>query len=204
MGSTKPYHTMRFVSIAGLIGAGKTTLANQLSDKMGYELYLEPVGDNPYLDDFYRDMETYVVPMQVHLLYARFKQQERIRTEGRNSVQDRTIYEDMAFAEMAHLSGILPEREYGTYTELSNYLFSQLQVPNVVVYLDVTPETAMDRISQRGRACERGVTLDYINNLNVAYESVLKSMDAMNIPVVKVDWNQYGSIDQIVNLVKLH
>ena len=195
---------MRFVSIAGLIGAGKTTLARQLSEKMNCELYLEPVEGNPYLEDFYLDMKKHVFPMQIHLLHARFMQQEYIQGEQQDAVQDRTIYEDLAFAEIAHQSGILPEREYATYTQLAKDLFWRLQPPTVVVYLEVTPETAMDRISKRARECERGITLDYINNLNSAYQKVFKRMDKMNIPVVKVDWNQYGSVDQIIKLVKLH
>jgi len=104
-----------FVGISGMIGAGKSTLATALAGALGMDVFYEPVADNVYLDDFYRDMKQCAFAMQIWLLNRRFEQQQRIIWSGRGAVQDRTIYEDAVFARMLAADGIISERDLETY-----------------------------------------------------------------------------------------
>ena len=134
-----------YISIAGLIGAGKTTLATALGDVLKLPVHYEPVTDNVYLEDFYRDMKRYGFPLQIYLLNKRFRQQQQIVWEGRGGVQDRTIYEDAIFAKMLRDDGLMEEREYQTYLSLFNNMSNFMRKPNIIVYLDVTPEESHRR-----------------------------------------------------------
>jgi deoxyadenosine kinase len=107
-----------FIGIAGMIGAGKSTLAAALGQHLGIDCYYEPVTDNEYLADFYRDTARYSFAMQVYLLNRRFQQHQEIIWRGRSAVQDRTIYEDSIFAKMLARTGLMDERDYRTYTDL--------------------------------------------------------------------------------------
>jgi len=104
-----------FIGIAGMIGAGKSTLAAALGEHLGIETYYEPVSDNEYLADFYRDTARHSFAMQVYLLNRRFQQHQEIIWRGRSAVQDRTIYEDSIFAKMLARSGLMDPRDYATY-----------------------------------------------------------------------------------------
>jgi len=107
-----------FIGISGMIGAGKSTLATALAKELGLPVYYEPVSDNTYLEDFYKDMKQFSFPMQIYLLNKRFKQQQQIVWQGAGGVQDRTIYEDSVFARMLRDSGHLNDRDFNTYMEL--------------------------------------------------------------------------------------
>ena len=107
-----------FISISGMIGAGKSTLATALAKKLNLPVYYEPVIDNVYLEDFYKDMKKYSFPLQVYLLNRRFAQQQQIVWSGKGGIQDRTIYEDSVFARMLRDSGNMDERDYQTYSDL--------------------------------------------------------------------------------------
>ena len=104
-----------FIGISGLIGAGKSTLAKSLAERLDLPVHYEPVADNEYLEDFYGDIKKYSFPMQVYLLNRRFQQQQQIVWQGHGGVQDRTIYEDSVFARMLRNSGLMDERDYQTY-----------------------------------------------------------------------------------------
>jgi len=157
------------VAISGLIGAGKTTLAEGLarrlrpfflkidilSAKLSIDLpvYHEPVADNPYLADFYRDMKTYGFAMQVFLLNERFKQHQEIFARNAGGVQDRTIYEDTIFARVLHDQGNMSDRDYATYLDLFSNFLRFLCKPTCIIHIDVAPEESLRRIMERSGKC---------------------------------------------------
>ena len=190
-----------FIGISGLIGAGKTTLAEALAKELNLPVFYEPVTNNEYLKDFYTDMKRYAFPMQIYLLNKRFKQQQQIVWNGTGGVQDRTIYEDSVFARMLCDSGYMEEREYKTYLELFQNMSNFMKKPNIIVHLDLTPEESLRRIQLRNRQCEQSISLEYLNALYKAYEYFVNEI-AKIIPVIKVDYQRFHSADQMAKVVK--
>jgi deoxyadenosine kinase len=186
-----------YISISGLIGAGKSTLADALGAAMELPVYHEPVADNPYLELFYGDMRKYAFPMQIWLLNARFRQQQEIIWAKRGAVQDRSIYEDSIFASMLERSGLMESRDYNTYTGLFDNMSSFMRTPTMIVWLDVEPTTAYARIKARGRACEVDVTLDYLVALHAAYDSAMVRI-SRTIPVLRVQYERFHDVDAMV------
>jgi deoxyadenosine kinase len=191
-----------FIGIAGIIGAGKSTLAKSLADHLGYEAYNEPVEDNPYLDDFYADMNRWGAMMQIHLLFRRFEQHQQIVwKKEKGAVQDRTIYEDTIFARLLHEAGFINQRDYETYVGHFNVMKRFLVYPDVLIYLRVSPKVSMQRILERGRNAERGITIEYMKNLHQGYESFIEEMSNYT-RVLSLDWNQYHDTEEVGQLVK--
>ena len=190
-----------FIGIAGIIGAGKSTLAQNLDAKLGYKSYNEPVDDNPYLEDFYIDMIRWGAMMQIHLLFRRFEQHQQIVWNSeKGAVQDRTIYEDTIFARMLHESGFIDRRDYNTYLGHFNLMKRYLLYPDILLYLRVNPETSLNRITQRGRKAEKGITLEYMQKLFLGYENFIDEMGRYT-RVISLDWNHYLEIDEVVDRI---
>ena len=190
-----------FIGIAGIIGAGKSTLAQNLATRLGYKSYNEPVDDNPYLEDFYIDMNRWGAMMQIHLLFRRFEQHQQIVWNSeKGAVQDRTIYEDTIFARMLHESGFIDRRDYNTYLGHFNLMKRFLLYPDILLYLRVNPETSLNRITQRGRKAEKGITLEYMQKLFLGYENFIDEM-GMYTRVISLDWNHYLEIDEVVDRI---
>ena len=191
-----------FIGIAGIIGAGKSTLAKGLADFLDYTAYNEPVKDNPYLVDFYADMNRWGAMMQIHLLFRRFEQHQQIVWNKRKgAVQDRTIYEDTIFARMLHDAGFIDQRDYETYTGHFNVMKRFLVYPDVLIYLRVSPKVSMQRIQERGRTSEGGITLEYMENLYNGYENFIQEMNHYT-RVLTLDWNEYMEPDEVAKMLK--
>jgi deoxyadenosine kinase len=189
-----------FIGIAGIIGAGKTTLATALGQHLGLDVHYEPVIDNEYLADFYRDTKRYSFAMQIYLLNRRFQQHQEIIWRGRGGVQDRTIYEDAIFAKTLRDMDQMDNRDYETYVNLFRNLSNFMCRPNVIVYLDVTPEKSMERIQQRDRHVESGITVEYLTRLYNNYEEFLHEISRL-IPVLRVRWDEFWEVERLAQAI---
>ncbi|MFI5168197.1 MAG: deoxynucleoside kinase [Thermoanaerobaculales bacterium] len=189
-----------FIGIAGIIGAGKTTLATALGQHLGLDVHYEPVIDNEYLADFYRDTKRYSFAMQIYLLNRRFQQHQEIIWRGRGGVQDRTIYEDAIFAKTLRDMDLMHPRDYETYVSLFRNLSNFMCRPNVIIYLDVTPEKSMERIRGRSRGVESGITVDYLTRLYQGYEEFLHEISRL-IPVLRVRWDEFWEVERLAEAV---
>ena len=189
-----------FIGIAGLIGAGKTTLATALGEHLGLPVYYEPVGDNEYLADFYRDTKTYAFATQIYLLNRRFQQHQEIIWQGRGAVQDRTIYEDAVFARTLVEQGLMEERDYRTYLQLFRHMSNFMCRPSVIVFLDLSPESSMERISERSRGVESGISMEYLEALHAAYAGFSGDI-SRTVPVIRVSWEQYRDVEEMAEVI---
>jgi deoxyadenosine kinase len=190
-----------FIGVAGMIGAGKTTLATALGRNMGLDVYYEPVEDNEYLADFYRDTPRYSFATQIYLLNRRFQQHQEIIWRGRPAIQDRTIYEDAIFAKMLSQTGLMEERDYRTYVDLFRHMSNFMCRPSVIVYLDVSPERSQERIAARSREVEAGVSLEYLRALYAAYDAFVQDI-SRRIPTIRVVWEEYRDVEEMAEMIR--
>jgi deoxyadenosine kinase len=190
-----------FIGIAGMIGAGKSTLAKALGEHLGIDTYYEPVADNEYLSDFYRDTARYSFAMQVYLLNRRFQQHQEIIWRGRSAVQDRTIYEDSIFAKMLAKTGLMDDRDYRTYVQLFRNMSNFMCKPSVIVFLDVSPESSAERIRMRSRDVESKIELSYLEALHEGYEEFIQSISKV-IPVIRIDYEKFTTAEEMAEVIK--
>ena len=176
-----------FVSVAGNIGVGKSMITTMIGEVFGWQMFFEPVINNPYLDDYYRDMTRWSFHLQVYFLSQRFEVQKRILDKPASAVQDRTIYEDVEiFAPVLHRRGCMDDRDYENYREVFRNMVSFLNPPDLIIYLHGKPETVMNRIASRGRSCESDIPLDFLQDLHAAYEDWIERAPAL-CPVRTID-----------------
>jgi deoxyadenosine kinase len=190
-----------FIGIAGLIGAGKTTLANALGEHLGLPVYYEPVADQAYLEDFYRDTARYAFSTQIYLLNRRFQQHQEIIWRGTGGVQDRTIYEDAVFARTLVQQGLMEERDYQTYLQLFRHMSNFMCRPNLIVYLDLSPETSLERVRSRARDVETGISLEYLAALRDNYEAFIQDISRL-VPVVRVNWEEFRDAESMATVIE--
>jgi len=178
----------RHIAIAGNIGSGKTTLTGLLGKHFQWQSHFEDVDGNPYLNDFYEDMQRWSFNLQIYFLNARFRQLIEIRKGTEDVVQDRTIYEDAhIFAPNLHSMGLMSGRDYENYRSLFDSISSLVRPPDLLVYLRATVPTLVRQIQRRGREYEDGIRLDYLRKLNERYEAWIDSYSLGNVLVVDVD-----------------
>jgi deoxyadenosine kinase len=190
-----------FIGIAGLIGAGKTTLAKALGEHLDLPVYYEPVADNAYLEDFYRDTQRYAFATQIYLLNRRFQQHQEIIWRGGGGVQDRTIYEDAVFAKTLVQQGLMDARDYDTYRQLFRHMSNFMCRPNVIIYLDLSPESSMKRIQLRSRDVESGISMAYLESLHQAYNEFIEDI-SRSVPVIRVCWEQFRDVDEMATVIE--
>ena len=177
-----------FCAVAGNIGSGKSTLTGLLAERFAWRPYYEHVEGNPYLSDFYADMERWSFHLQIYFLSKRFQHHQEILAAPESVIQDRTIYEDAAiFARNLYAEGVMDERDYGSYLRMYEAISAALRPPDMLVYLRASLPTLRTRIALRGRAYETAISDDYLARLNLLYESWIAAFDLCEIVVVETD-----------------
>ena len=176
------------VAIAGNIGAGKTTLTQLLAKHYKWEAQLEDVVENPYLDDFYNQMERWSFNLQVYFLNSRFRQVLQIRESGKDIIQDRTIYEDAnIFAPNLHAMGLMTNRDFENYSSLFGLMESLVQSPDLIIYLRSSIPNLVAQIHKRGRDYENSISIDYLSRLNERYEAWIHGYTKGKLLIIDVD-----------------
>lgn len=192
------------IAITGNIGAGKTTLAQQLADHYGWDVLYEAVDGNPYLADFYADMPRWAFNLQVYFLNSRFAQVKQIMAvreanalhpdQHKTVVQDRTIYEDSAiFARNLADSGQMSDRDYRTYLGLFDNMMSLVQPPDLMLYLRADLPKLREQIDKRGRDFEKTIADDYLLNLNRLYEDFVANYQIGKLLIIDVNQLDYAT-----------
>ncbi len=194
------------IAVSGNIGSGKTTLTTLLGKHYNWEPEYEEVDNNPYLDDFYREMQRWSFNLQIFFLNSRFRQVKEIHDSGRDVIQDRTIYEDAhIFAPNLHAMGLMPSRDYENYLSLFRLMESFIKPPDLLIYLRASIPTLVDQIQKRGRDYENNIRLDYLNRLNERYEAWISGYDKGNLLVINVDENKFAvdpeDLGKIINRI---
>jgi deoxyadenosine/deoxycytidine kinase len=197
----------KFITVAGNIGVGKSTLVEKLCARLGWEPFFEGVVDNPYLADFYADMRAWSFHSQIYFLGRRLSDLTRLMNFPRTVVQDRSVYEDAEiFAKNLYRQGFISERDWASYHELYRALAELLPPPDLIVYLQATVPTLMHRIALRGREYEKNIAPDYLAQLNVLYEewtADFRLCPVLVVPADRLDFVANGNhLDLIVQKIQ--
>ncbi len=194
------------IAIAGNIGSGKTTLTQLLAKHYKWDQLQEAVDNNPYLFDFYKDMQRWSFNLQIFFLNSRFEQLLEIRRSGRNVIQDRTIYEDAyIFAPNLHAMGLMTTRDFENYFRLFQNMDSAITPPDLLIYLRASVPNLVRQIAERGREYENGISIDYLKRLNERYEAWISTYDKGKLLVIDVDDNAFHTnpehLGRIINAI---
>ena len=198
---------IKHIAIAGNIGAGKTTLCSQLAKNFNWEAHYESTDDNPYLSDFYHDMQRWSFNLQIYFLNSRYQQILSILNGDKTVVQDRTIYEDaFIFAPNLHDMGLMSSRDFNNYFELFKTMSSQIQAPDLLIYLKASIPTLVSHIQARGRDYEGSMSLDYLKRLNERYENWIGDYTDGKLLIInanEVDFkNNPEDLGTVINMVQ--
>ena len=176
------------IAVAGNIGVGKTTLTTLLAKNFNWEPHFESVDNNPYLDDFYTDMQRWAFNLQVYFLNSRFGQLKEIQASGKNIIQDRTIYEDAhIFAPNLHAMGLMTTRDFENYATLFDLMASFVEPPDLLIYLRASVPTLVKQIQARGREYESSIRIDYLTRLNERYEAWISEYTQGKLLIIDTD-----------------
>ena len=176
------------IAIAGNIGAGKTSLTDLLATHYKFEAQFEDVIDNPYLDDFYNHMERWSFNLQVYFLKSRFQQLTQINRSEKNTIQDRTIYEDAyIFAPNLHAMGLLTKRDFDNYYSMFELMETMIDGPDLLIYLRSSIPNLVNKIHKRGRNYETSISIEYLSRLNERYEAWVSQYDKGKLLIIDVD-----------------
>ena len=184
------------IAIAGNIGSGKTTLTKMLAAHYGWTPRFESVDYNPYLADFYEDMERWSFNLQIYFLNKRFKDVVEISKCKEVIIQDRTIYEDARiFAPNLHGMGLMSTRDFENYSDLFDLMMSLVNKPDLLIYLKSSIPNLVAQIQKRGREYEKGIRIDYLTGLNERYEAWIKDYDG-KLLVIDADNIKFGNREE--------
>jgi deoxyadenosine/deoxycytidine kinase len=176
------------IAIAGNIGAGKTSLTVLLHKHYGWEAHYEDVVENPYLDDFYAEMERWSFNLQIYFLNSRFRQILEIKKKGNDVVQDRSIYEDAhIFAPNLNAMGLMTHRDFKNYQAVFELMESLVKGPDLMIYLRSSISNLVSQIHKRGRDYENSISIEYLSRLNERYEAWVHNYDKGKVLIIDVD-----------------
>lgn len=191
------------IAIAGNIGVGKTTLTNLLAKNFNWEPQFEDVENNPYLNDFYDDMPRWSFNLQIYFLNSRFQQVIAMQKQDKPIIQDRTIYEDAEiFAPNLHDMGLMSSRDFDNYKSLYNSIISQIEPPDLLIYMKASIPTLVDNIQKRGREYEDSIRLDYLKKLNEFYNSWIGNYNMGRLLVI--DCDKLNFVDNKEDLAEIY
>ena len=177
-----------FISVAGNIGSGKSSLTRMIAKEFGWVPYFESVQDNPYLSDFYKEMRRWSFQLQVYFISNRFHTHKKIIASKKSVIQDRSIYEDVEiFARNLYLMGRMEKRDYQNYRALFYEMVSYLKAPDLVVYLKADIKTLVKQIKLRGREFEKSIEKQYLERLNRSYSKWIKEYKLGKVLVIESD-----------------
>jgi deoxyadenosine/deoxycytidine kinase len=181
------------IAVAGNIGSGKTTLTTMLAKHYNWKAHFEDADDNPFLNDFYEDMQRWSFNLQIYFLNSRFSQIIDIRKSGERVIQDRTIYEDaFIFAPNLHAMGLMTTRDFENYFSLFTLMDKFIQPPDLLIYLRASVSTLVGQIAKRGRDYENAIRIDYLKRLNERYEAWISTYDHGKLLIIDVDVNKFA------------
>ena len=197
---------IKHVAIAGNIGAGKTTLSSQLAKSFSWDVHYEDTSTNPYLADFYDDMQRWSFHLQIYFLNSRYQQVLNIQQGNRTVIQDRTIYEDaFIFAPNLHDMGLMSGRDFDNYINLFDTMSKQVNPPDLLIYLRASIPTLVDHIQSRGRNYEGSMSLDYLKRLNQRYEDWIANYDEGKLLIIDINdldfKNKPEDLGNVINMV---
>ncbi len=199
----------QLISVMGTLGIGKTTYSTLLAERLAYSLVTENYNDNPFLPRFYTDMKRWAFHSQAFFLLEKAKQLEEISVslEVSSVVQDTPIFQDVySYALAQHRLGNMDQDEWALYIKLYNGIINHLPQPSLIIYLDATIETIMNRIETRGRSYERDIPLQYIELLHELNKAVIDNHK--HIPTIFIDCNSVDVVnsetdrEQVITMVK--
>ena len=181
------------IAVSGNIGSGKTTLTKLLSKHYKWNTHFDDADDNPYLTDFYENMQRWSFNLQVYFLNTRFNKIIEIHQSEKTVIQDRTIYEDAyIFAPNLHSMGLMSTRDFENYFTLFNLVSSLIEPPELMIYLRASVPTLVSQIQSRGRKYENSIRLDYLKRLNERYEAWISSYQLGKLLIIDVDKNNFS------------
>ena len=190
------------IAVAGNIGVGKTTLTKLLAKNFKWEPHFESVDNNPYLDDFYTDMQRWAFNLQVFFLNSRFGQLKEIQTSGKKIIQDRTIYEDAnIFAPNLHAMGLMTTRDFENYESLFDLMASFVKPPDLLIYLRASVPTLVKQIQARGRDYESSIRIDYLTRLNERYEAWISEYTDGKLLIIETDNLDFNKNPEDLSLI---
>lgn len=191
------------IAVSGNIGAGKTTLSEKLGKHYNWQVQLESVEENPYLEDFYADMKRWAFHVQIHFLNSRFQQVNEVRNSKKSIIQDRTIYEDAyIFAKSLYHSGHFSERDYQSYLNLFELMINFVQPPDLLIYLRADIGKLVAQIEKRGRSFENSIRIDYLKTLNQHYEEWIGNYKLGKLLVIDVNNLDFvGRVEDFASVV---
>ena len=197
---------IKYVAIAGNIGAGKTSLCEKLGHHFGWDVHYESADQNPYLSDFYNDMKRWSFNLQIYFLNSRYRQILGVLNGERTVIQDRTIYEDAyIFAPNLHDMGLMSTRDYNNYLDLFELMTSQIKAPDLLIYLKASIPTLVSHIHSRGRDYEGSMSLDYLKRLNSRYDHWINNYKLGPLLIIDADdidfINRPEDLGKILNMV---
>ena len=189
------------IAVAGNIGSGKTTLTGLLAHHYNWQPKFEDADENPYLLDFYEDMQRWSFNVQIYFLNKRFEGIIEIKKSKETVIQDRTIYEDACiFAPNLHGMGLMSTRDFDNYTSLFNLMISLVTPPDLLIYLRSSVPTLVYQIQKRGRDYEAGIRIDYLTRLNELYEQWIEKYTERKL-IVDVDTIKFNDAPEDLSAV---
>lgn len=197
---------IKHIAVAGNIGAGKTSLSSRLAKHFGWEVHFEDATVNPYLSDFYNNMERWSFNLQIYFLNSRYQQVLEIRQGDVTVIQDRTIYEDaFIFAPNLHEMGLMTRRDFENYFNLFKNMSQQISAPDLLIYLRASIATLVSHIHNRGRDYEGNMSLDYLKRLNTKYENWIQNYKEGPLLIINADEVDFEGkpedLGRVINLV---